>query len=185
MLEMKWIAKRILLKSYENMDVALLEFVISFVDQIKQENGIVDWYCSRKTENNLSKPSIRIYLKIEESQELDILSKLDSLVQGKKDTIGWTGKYNIPDPTPPELSKSNLKAIQKGCEIALRLMQTYSEMDRHKNQKFLNDLKTEFYVFLNSMENNFDCEAIHFIANNLGLRDEYFKALLSEYIKTR
>lgn len=114
---MKWIAKRILLKSYDYMDIALTQLVIPFVDQIKKEDGITDWYCSRKTENDGTKPSVRIYLNIDEQKESHILSKLDILLKKKENVIGWTGKYNDPDPDLPNYAKPNLKQIQIGCEI--------------------------------------------------------------------
>jgi hypothetical protein len=181
---MKWIAKRILLQSYENMDKALIKVVIPFVKQIINENSINNWYCSRKTEQDVSKPSIRVYIKIEENQESEILQKLDLIVQDNKDIIGWTGHYNQPDPSPPELSKRNLDQIQKACEIALNLMQLFPDSYRSRNLQFLKCLKEKLYEFLDSMGTNYDIEAIHFIANNLGIRDDDFKDLLQEYSKT-
>ena len=124
---MKWIAKRILLKSHADMDKALTQLISPFVERLRQEEDIIEWYCSKKTEEDGTKPSVRIYLNVDNSKELEILSMLDIFLRERKEIIGWTGKYNDYDPDLPNPSKSNLNQIQKGCEIALKLLKDYPE----------------------------------------------------------
>ncbi len=175
---MKWIAKRILLRSQGHMDRALTQFVSPFVERIRQKYGITDWYCSRKTDEDRTMPSVRIYLNVDEAIENELLSELGELLNRKRSVIGWTGQYNEPDPTI-EPSKPNLKRIQRGCEIALKLMIAYPGANRHNTREFLVDLRQEVNAFLYSMNGEYDWEAIHFIANNLGLRDEFIIRLAS------
>jgi len=170
---MKWIAKRILLKSHSDMDRTLSQFVSPFIERMKQEEGITDWYCSRKTEMDMTNPSVRIYINIDEAKEIKILSKLNKFLKEKREVIGWMEKYNDPDPALPDPFKPNLKQIQRGCEIALKLMSKYSDKNRHNDLQFLVDLKKEVNAFLDSMNTEYDLEVIHFIANNLGLKDEF------------
>lgn len=172
---MKWIAKRIFLNTHRDMDIALIQFVTPFKDMVQKE--ISNWYCSRKTEDDGTKPSVRIYLYIDKKMEDEIISKLFKLLREKKDIIGWTEEYI--DEQTPDPSKENLETIRIACEIALKLMKDYPEVDRNNNQQFLVDLKKEVNQFLDSMNTEYDWEAIHFIANNLGLRDEFIIRLAS------
>jgi len=181
---MKWIARRILLKSTDRglidrifIETALTELVDPFVEKIKQEEGITDWYCSRKTEDDRTRPSVRVYLCIDESRESQILCKLDQALKEKQSLIGWTGRCDVE--SPPDPLKPNLKLIQEGCESALRLMRAHPDINRHKDPQFLATLKTEVDSLLDSMESEYDWEPIHFVANNLGLTDDLVRTLTS------
>jgi len=152
------------------METALTQLVHPFFERIEQEDGITDWYCSRKTEKDGTRPSVRVYLHIDESRVSQILSKLDIALKEKQSIIGWIDRCDV-EP-PPDSSKPNLKLIQLGCEIALRLMRAYPDVNRHKDRQFAVTLKKEVDSLLNSMKTEYDWEPIHFVANNLGLSDQ-------------
>lgn len=173
----KWIAKRILLKSHDYFYNALIYITDPFINEIKQNYADIDWYCSRKAEKDGSKPSIRIYLNIPEDKEKEILSKLDDILKKEKNRIGWIGLYDNPDPITPEPQKSNLSQIQNACEIALRLMVKYPCINKgNKTNAFIRELTAELKSFYKSLKGSSLIqedinEAIHFVANNLGLDD--------------
>jgi hypothetical protein len=171
---MHWIAKRIYLKSHKDMDIALKQIVQPFIEMVR--NHIANWYCSRKTEQDGSRPSVRIYLFIDKKLEGTVLSKLSILLEDKRNPIGWTGKCE--DEQTPEVSKNNLELIRKACEVALNLMNKYPDTNRHNHPEFKDDLKKALCLFINRNKNEVDNEAIHFIANNLGIRDDYFNSLI-------
>ena len=174
---MKWIAKRIFLASHGFMDIALSQFVDPFIELMIREEGITTWYCSRKTEKDGTRPSVRIYLYVSEAKEPETLSKLFAFIKGKKSVIGWTEEYG--EPALPDPAKPNLKLIQQGCEIALSLMKQYPDPNRHENRQFKTNLRKELALLVRSMNLKIDLEAIHFIANNLGLKDQYLLQLFA------
>lgn len=179
----KWIAKRIMLKSHDYFYNALIYAVDPFINEIKQKYSDIGWYCSRKTEKDGSRPSIRIYLDIPEEIENEILSKLDDILKMEMDRIGWNGLYDDPDPTTPVPQKTNLSYIQNACEIALRLMIRHPCINKtDKTSAFLRELTSELKSFYKSLkgspliQKDID-EAIHFVANNLGLDDNSIYSL--------
>lgn len=174
---MKWIAKRILLKSKIHMEMTLIHVIDHFVFYLIHENYITGWYCSCKFESDGSKPSIRIYLNIVEEYENKILALLNDMLNRNKILIGWTRNYNTPDPKLPDANKTNLHMIQAGCEIALRLLKKYpDDQNRHFKTGFQVDLTNSIRSIKFMKDNR---EAIHFIANNLMVNDYLIWQLLS------
>lgn len=181
----KWIAKGILLQSYDYYYNALVYVINPFINKIRLKYPDTKWYCSRKTEIGFSKPRIRIYLYIYEEKELDILSDLDECLNEKKDEIGWTGLYYKQDPITPDPQKPNLCHIQTACEIALFIMERHPCINEEKlTEAFIQELSGELKLFYNSLQKNSVAqneisETLHFVANNLGMNDEFIAKLLS------
>lgn len=181
----KWVAKRILLKSHDCFYNALVYIVDPFINKIRQNHPDIKWYCSRKAENDWSKPSIRIYLCVYEEKESEILSDLDEILNKEKDKIGWIGLYDNLDPITPDPQKTNLLQIQTACEIALRLMVRHPCINKRQNTNvFIEELTSELKSFYNSMQGSSLAqqdilEALHFVANNLGADDNSIYHLAS------
>ena len=173
----KWIAKRFLLKSDVYFYNALVYGAGPFLNEILDNYKDTNWYCSRKAENDGSKPSIRIYLNINEDDKSEILSRLDTILKKQPDLIGWNGQYDDPDPNVPDKNKSNLSQLQNACEIALSLMKNHSCVkNKEITDEFLEEITNQLRSFYKSMLDNSLSredigEALHFVANNLGLED--------------
>lgn len=177
---MKWIAKRILLLSREYSDKALIRIFIPFIEEVKKSKYILGWYCSKKTDHDGSKPSVRIYLNIYNEYETIILKILDNMLNRKKDEIGWTGQYDIPDPCCPNPNRPNLKKIEMGCDIGLSLLKKYPNSKRLEDIEFFKELVGK----IQKLQNELDNKAIHFIANILSIKESViYKVLNSENIQ--
>jgi len=94
------------------------------------------------------------------------------LLKEKSKEIGWTGEYVIPDPTLPDPSRPNLKQIEIGCEIALKLLIKYPDfINKIANPDYFSQFRNDFFHIFDSVKNQIDNKSIHFIANNLGVKD--------------
>ena len=124
---MKWITKRVLLLSNENMYPALSHTLISFIDNARSEGKIKLWYTSLKA--NDGKPSFRVYFQIEEKYEKSILSEFHEYLKSNTEIIGWNGNFYDPDPSfnPDE---PHLIEINQACELVLSLTKKFPQTDR-------------------------------------------------------
>jgi len=161
-----WYSKRILLKSHSDMKNALIYAIKPFVEENKE---VFDyWFCSRKTDEDLSNPSIRIYFYTDDVSSKFVLEILDKILKKNKKKIGWTGKYIKCD---SGFDRRNIKNIQRACELAITFLKS------EKNGfKFLIDYLYEIWPII-------DFEAIHFYANNIGTRDKLIFELVEIFYK--
>lgn len=170
---MKWITKRALLTSNENMYPALSKVLVDFIDKPKFEGKLNLWYTSLK--NNDGKPSFRVYLQVEDDEEKYVLSKLQAFMEKNQAELGWTGQFT--DPNVPD-SIQRLQEVNKACELVLSITKQFPEPDRKDNFKFQSEIKAGVIRIIDSVPQENRPEFIHFIANNLGVTDKLLIKLL-------
>ena len=183
---MKWITKRVLLLSNENMYPAISHTLISFIDKAKSEGKIKLWYTSLK--NDDGKPSFRIYFQIEDKYEKFILSEFQKYLKVYTDIIGWNGNFHDPDPIF-DSDYPHLIEINQACELVLSLTKKFPQTDRRSNKFFIHELRSKLIEILPSIDFSHQIAFRHFVANNLGITDDcLYELILSHrraFIKTK
>lgn len=153
------------------MPDAMSAVLVGFVDKLKSDGHVHLWYTSLKSDNG--NPSVRVYLQIDEDKEALVQMQLDAFLQENADHIGWAGDYFSPDHVF-DASYPHLNEINTACELVLRLVKQYPDIDRVGRQDFWCLAKTEVESCISSMDPAHHCDFIHFVANNLCLTDDRF-----------
>lgn len=173
---LKWMTKRVLLKGSECMPSALPIVLVDFVDKLKSEKRIKRWYTSLKGDNgDNGPPSFRIYLEINKADKFTIQEKFDTFLHNNTEQIGWNGDYFSPDPGV-DSSYLYLAEIHLACELVLRVVKQYPDIDQRKIPAFWNLVTKELrshFLSIGNEEHSF-WHFIHFVANNLCLKDDDF-----------
>jgi len=172
---MKWFTKRALLQSSRNMPGAMSAVLIGFVDKLKSDGHVHLWYTSLKSDDG--NPSVRVYLQIDDDKEELVQAQLDTFLQENADEMGWAGDYFSPDPALNP-SYPHLNEINIACELVLRLVKQYPNIDRVERQDFWRLAKAEVGNCISSMDPAHHGAFVHFIANNLCLTDDSFVEML-------
>jgi len=164
--DMKWMARRIFLRSHGDMERALLEVVLPFLKGATTE-GVTDWYCSGKSDDG--RPSVRVYLGLPDESEMS--SILDGLraCRSAKEYVTDCEK----EPTPPA-TKPNLCHIQCACKLAFALLEQFPQTNREADPAFLAELTMKgraLHASTVAQAADDREEVVHFLANVLGLAD--------------
>jgi len=152
------------------MDGALRWLVIPFIEEMKEKYNITKYYCSRKAIESPRDLSVRIYLRINESQESEILSRLEEFLEKKKNIVPWKEIRDEP--------VLDLELIQQASELALRLIKKYPDSNRSIDPEFRVDLISGVHALVKLMQPEQAKKAVHFVANNLGFEDSSIISLV-------
>ncbi len=165
---MKWVCKRILLHSDNDMPSSIPLVLVGFVDKMKTQNRIGRWYSSLKNDDGI--PSLRVHIEVDENDEQTVLDKLHEFLTDNAGSIGWTGRYFDTDPTvnPDYVHQDE---ICLACELILELAKIYPDLNRGGDVNFWKDLKKKVQIDLPSMDSSHRAEYLHFLANNLAMTD--------------
>jgi hypothetical protein len=171
---MMWLTRRAILKSNGDMAGAITAVLVGFVSKPAAQGKIKRWYSSLKSNDGI--PSFRLYVEIDEDDELSIVTGLDDFLRNNAAQIGWTGEYFSPD---PEFNPAHehLNEIIQACGSVLKLVKSYPSLSRYNDASFWSKVRSEVAECLSAMDPVHWGAYIHFVANNLGMPDDVFLSL--------